>query len=300
MKKEQTLRGIRVVTLAVNVPGPVAAAGLKRLGATVVKIEPPTGDPLERMSPRWYRDLSRGQRIERADLKSTSGQKRLHALLAKTDVLITSTRPASLRRMDIEWRRLHKQFPRLCYVAIVGHAYPHEHKAGHDLTYQASVGLIEPPEMPLTLLADLAAAEKAISATLTLLFARERLGKAEQAVIALAQAAEEFAAPRRFGLTTDDGVLGGTAARYKLYQAKRGWIALAALEQQFWQRLLRELRVQDATPDDLGAIFRKRADADWESWARKRDLPIVAVRAVESRAKGLNSRRSATTRAAAI
>ena len=94
----QTLGGIRIVTTAVNVPGPVAVAMLREKGAAVVKVEPPDGDPLSRWAPRWYSDLSAGVEVLRLDLKSPAGQERLHALLAAADLLITSSRPGSLQR----------------------------------------------------------------------------------------------------------------------------------------------------------------------------------------------------------
>ena len=67
---------------------------------------------------------------------------------------------------------LHAGFPHLCQVAIVGHLPPDEDASGHDLTYRARFGPL--PEMPPVLVADLAGAEQAVSAALSLLFARER------------------------------------------------------------------------------------------------------------------------------
>src|ERR671910_278021 len=61
------LRGVRVLTLAVNLPGPVAASRLCAMGASVIKVEPPGGDPLALMCPGYYRDLSAGQEVARLD-----------------------------------------------------------------------------------------------------------------------------------------------------------------------------------------------------------------------------------------
>jgi alpha-methylacyl-CoA racemase len=63
------LRDVRVLTLAVNLPGPLAASRLCAMGAFVIKVEPPGGDPLERMCPVYYEDLSAGQEVVRLDLK---------------------------------------------------------------------------------------------------------------------------------------------------------------------------------------------------------------------------------------
>ncbi|HEX8242861.1 MAG TPA: CoA transferase, partial [Longimicrobium sp.] len=107
-----------------------------------------------------------------------------------------------------------------------------------------------------------------------------RDGAGRQASVALAEVAEAFAAPLRHGLTTAGGVLGGGSALYGLYRAKEGWIALAALEPRFAQRLAAELYV-GADRASLEAAFARRTAAEWEAWACDRDLPIVAVAAQE-------------------
>src|ERR1700730_12308957 len=106
-KLRDPLRGFRIVTLAVNVPVPVAAARLCHLGATVVKIEPPRGDPLGTNNcPKWYNDLARGQKILRLDLKGSKDRARLNSFLAKSDLLLTSSRLDSLRRLSLGWKEL--------------------------------------------------------------------------------------------------------------------------------------------------------------------------------------------------
>lgn len=283
MTRDQTLRGICVVTLASNVPGPVAASALQRLGATINKIEPPTGDPLSHLCPHWYRDLSRGQRVIRLNLKAKSDRERLTEFLDKADVLLTSNRPTSLRRMALDWKSLHRLFPQLCHVAIVGCPHPHANTPGHDLTYQARVGLTVPPQMPVTLLADLATAERVISEVLALLWNRRRLERGLKTTVAIQHVAHDFSAPARYGVTLSNGVLGGGTARYKFYKAKSGWIAVAALEQQFWEKLLLELDLSDGSFVALGAVFKQRTDTEWEAWAHERALPIVSARAATVR-----------------
>ncbi|HEV2129796.1 MAG TPA: CoA transferase [Longimicrobiaceae bacterium] len=272
------LRGTRLLTLAVNVPGPVAAARLRQLGAAVVKVEPPAGDPLAIVSPGWYRELAEGQEVLRLDLKDPSGRARLHPLLAESDLLLTSTRPAALERLGLGWQPLHQHYPRLCQVAIVGHPAPHEQRAGHDLTYQAELGLISPPQMPRTLLADLAGAERVVSTALALLLARERGVTADYAQVSLVEAAAPFAEPLRHGLTAQGGALGGGLPRYRLYHTREGWIALAALEPHFWQRLTAALDLAEPEHEPLERVFLSRSAAEWEAWAAERDLPLVAVR----------------------
>jgi crotonobetainyl-CoA:carnitine CoA-transferase CaiB-like acyl-CoA transferase len=267
------LAGVRVVNLAVNVPGAVAGARLRELGADVTKLEPPGGDPIAVAAPDWYAALVEGQDVRIADLKAGLPDDDL----AAADVLLTSSRPAALARLGLGWDALHAAHPRLVHVAIVGHAPPDDGTPGHDLTYTGAHGLLAPPHLPRTLVADLGGAERAVSTALALLVARDRTGAAGSAKVALADAADAFAAPLRHGLTVPGGVLGGGYPFYGLYRAGDGWLALAALEPHFRDTLLAALDLEDATHEALAAVFARRTVAEWEAWARERDLPLAAV-----------------------
>jgi crotonobetainyl-CoA:carnitine CoA-transferase CaiB-like acyl-CoA transferase len=276
------LEGTTVITLAVNLPGPLACARLHALGAAVTKVEPPSVDPLAAVSPAWYRELADGQQIVTLDLKDPAGRSALEEMLEDADLLVTATRPAALDRLGLGWAEMHARHPRLCHLSIVGYAPPDDDLPGHDLTYAAAAGLVAPPEMPRTLLADLAAAERAVSAALALLLVRTRDEFGRHATVALHDVATDFAAPLRHGLTAPGGVLGGGSALYGLYRASDGWIAIAALEPRFAQRLAAELYVALGRAS-LEAAFARRPAAEWEVWARARDLPIVAVASGDSR-----------------
>lgn len=267
----QPLSGMTVVNLSLNLPGPAAARRLLGLGARVVKVEPPAGDPMRHYHAGWYEELAAGQEVLTLDLKTEAGQARLDALLASAELLLTATRPAALGRLGLGWETLHRRFPRLCQVAVVGYPTPRQDEAGHDLTYQASLGLLTPPHMPRTLLADMAGAEQAASAALALLLGRERGGAGGYAEVALSAAAEAMAEPLRFGTTAPGAVLGGGTPEYNLYPAKEGWVALAALEPHFKERLL------SALGGDYRAAFRTRSAAEWQAWGQQFDIPVVAV-----------------------
>lgn len=272
------LRGIRVLSLALNIPGPVAAARLAQLGATVTKIEPPSGDPLATACLAWYRALTHGQEIIALDLKSPNDWDRLQESLGSCDVLLTAQRPQALGRLKLDWRSVHRHHPQLVQVAILGHGGDEAHVPGHDLTYQAQLGLVSPPVLPRTLLVDLAGAERAVSETVASLFARGRDGAGVYREVALTEVGAALAEPLAYGMTTSGGLLGGGLPAYNLYRAKSGWVALAALEPHFWQRLGLELGVENLGRRKLASLFRGRSAEDWEAWAAARDLPIVAVR----------------------
>jgi crotonobetainyl-CoA:carnitine CoA-transferase CaiB-like acyl-CoA transferase len=271
----QPLAGIRVVNLAVNLPGPEAARRLRLLGAAVTKVEPPAGDPMEAYHGTWYRDMAAGQTLVRLDLKAAVDRERLDLLLAEADLLITASRPAALERLGLGWQALQGKFPRLCQVAITGYPAPRENEAGHDLTYQASLGLLTPPHMPRTLLADMAGAEQTLTAALALLLGRARGQHAGYAEVPLSAAAEAMAQPLTYGCTVAGANLGGGIPEYNIYRTADGWIAVAALEPHFKQRLETALNI--ATPDEYCQAFLHKNAAAWQEWAMERDIPIVAV-----------------------
>lgn len=282
MNSDSTLlQGVKIVSLALNAPGPVAAARLTKLGAEVTKVEPPTGDATRTAAPGWYESLCQGQTILRIDLKSPDGSAKLDELLATADLLLASFRPSALQRLGMDWESLHARHPKLCFVGIIGYAAPLQERTGHDLTYQGDLGLLRPPQMPPTLFIDLAGAERAVSMALALLNRSARKGEAGCAWVSLHECAQELAAPLKAGLTTSNGLLGGAYPLYGLYRANDGWIAVAALEPHFAQKLLAELGLKTADRTALERIFLQRKAASWEKWAAELDLPLVAVRQPE-------------------
>lgn len=261
---------VRIVSMAQNVPGPVAVSRLVAGGAFAIKIEPPSGDLLARICQPWYEALHAGVRIERLDLKSAAGMARLHTLLKDADIFLASHRPSALERLGLDAASLSDAFPSLRHVNIVGDcANPDE--PGHDLTYQARAGLLE-GRMPPTLLADMVGAERAHAAIITAMHA-----PAGAHVVGLFDALNDLCAPLRNGLTTSGGHLGGGNAAYGIYAAREGAIAVAALEPHFRARLFEGLGLEDGA--DPSAVFATRSAIEWEQWATAQDLPLVAIRA---------------------
>lgn len=280
------LHGVRVVSLAVNLPGPLAAARLAALGAQVTKVEPPTGDPLRAVAEAWYRELVAGQEVLVADLKSQAGHAQLLDLLADVDLLLTATRPAALERLGLGWDRLHDALPRLCQVALVGHAAPHDDLPGHGLTYQAGSGTLVPPTMPTVLVADLAGAERAVADGLAALVSRATSGLGSRREVALSDVAHDMAEPVRQGLTARGGPLGGGLPTYRLYATAQGHVAVAALEPHFAARLCELLGVGahgggadggGADAVQLARVLATRTAAEWQVWGRANGLPLAEV-----------------------
>ena len=252
--------------MALNVPGPLAAQRLAAEGARVVKIEPPSGDPLHEMSPAWYAEMHADVRVERVDLKRPDGRERLHTLLRSADVFLSSQRPAALARLGLDSASL----AAVRWVNIVGDRTEPE-VAGHDLTYQARAGLVQ-ESMPPSLFADVMGSERAFSAVLMVL----RKPAGAQVEVGLYDSLAPLLAPLKHGLTAAGGILGGGLPAYGIYQTRDGCCAVAALEPHFRAQLYQALELGPDAPLDEAMLA--RTAEEWEQWARDRDLPIAVVR----------------------
>ena len=272
------LAGVTVVSLAVNLPGPVAASRLTSLGATVIKVEPPTGDPLRTVVPSWYDELASGQEVVSLDLKDAADREQFESRLAGADVLLTSMRPSASARLGLTESALRHG---LVFVEIVGYDGDRAEEAGHDLTYQAVHGTVLPPTMPLVPVVDLLGAERAVSAVLSGLRQRDhteqgrRRDPAPHLTVVLDDVAQHAASAVRHGLTGPDDVLGGASPVYGLYPTTDGHVAVGAIEPHFAARLC---HVVGTTREELTARFATDTSDHWEALGRAHDIPIVAVR----------------------
>ncbi len=237
MSTLKPLRGTRVVSLALNLPGPAALMRLAQLGARCTKVNPPAGDPMQHYTPEGYAQLHQGIRELALDLKDSKGQVALHRLLAQTDILLTSFRPSALTKLGLDWKNLHKRYPSLSLVQVVGAPGPLAEIPGHDLTYQAEVGLVPSMELPASLFADMGGALMASEAALQATLVQKTTGKGTLHEVALSTAAGWLALPRQWQMTTPKGAVGGAHAGYRIYPCKNGRVAMAALETHFAQRL---------------------------------------------------------------
>jgi len=278
------LAGVRVLSLALNLPGPAALMRCRAMGATCLKFEPPGGDPMARYNRDAYAALHEGVHVQTADLKTEAGLEQLHHALDRTQVLLTSFRPSALTKLGLGWQPLQARHPALSQVAIVGAPGERAEEPGHDLTYLAESGLVTGTELPPTLFADMGGALLASEAVLqAMLHARARPGTGVYLEVALNAAADWLALPRNWGLTRPTGAVGGANAGYRVYPCADGRVAVAALEPHFAARLCEAagLGAQDmmapATRDALAAWLRTRTRAELDAVARERDVPLLTL-----------------------
>jgi len=290
------LHGVRILSLALNLPGPAALMRCRRMGASCVKLEPPAGDPMRHYNPAAYAELHQGVRVLPADLKSTEGQKLLHAELAKTDVLLTSFRPSAIEKLGLGWKSLHTRYPSLCQVAIVGASGERAEEPGHDLTYMADNDLVTGLQLPPTLYADMGGSLMASEAVLQCaLHQSERYpGSGDPhprgmlLEVALADAAAYLGLPRHWGLTRPEGAVGGGHAGYRIYPCRNGRVAVAALEPHFAAALCAAAGVPSAdlqsmfapaTHEAIAAFFWTQTRVQLDQLARDQDIPLHTMAA---------------------
>jgi alpha-methylacyl-CoA racemase len=230
----EPLAGLLVVDLTRYLPGPFASRELLRLGARVVRLEAPGGDPLAGLAPAWHEALNAGKESVELDLKDDPETGR--ELCARADVVLESFRPGVVERLRIGPADLPD---RVVYCSFTGFG-PDDLRAGHDLNYQGWAGLLADtaPAMPPVQVADLAGgALPAVAQILAALLERERTGVGRHLVLSLTHGAHELAAHRLGGEPIPRLLTGGLAC-YRIYATADGrHLTVAALEPRFFRRL---------------------------------------------------------------
>ncbi|HVZ00790.1 MAG TPA: CoA transferase [Dongiaceae bacterium] len=261
------LAGIRVLDLSQYIPGPYATLMLSDLGADVVKVEPPVGDPMRAygaegggVSP-FYAVMNGGKRVISLNLKTREGKSALLDLLAVADVLVESYRPGVLERLGLGRAVLENANPRLvhCSISSYGKNGPLAEMGAHDLNCMAlggglSVsGTTARPVMTTPPVADYASALQASLTVAAALLARQRTGKGCYIDLSMT---DTVLAWQSWVIT--DSLRGGSIARrgtgesngglasYNLYETSDGrFISIGADEDKFWARFCTAVGRQD-------------------------------------------------------
>jgi crotonobetainyl-CoA:carnitine CoA-transferase CaiB-like acyl-CoA transferase len=256
-----SLTGVTVVDLTRYLPGPFASRELLRLGARVVKIELPGGDPMQAAAPGWYAELNRDKEIVTWDARTEPAPD----VLRTADVVLEGFRPGVFESLNVEL----KPDAVLCSITGFGADGPRAQQAGHDLNYEGYAGLLADtaPALPPVQIADLAAGgQSAVIEVLAALYA----GGGGRIVVSMTHSSHRFAAYRLAG-DPSPRLLTGGAACYRIYEtADTRYLTVAALEPKFWQRLCELIDRADLVdkayePElpELDALFRTRTLADW-------------------------------------
>jgi alpha-methylacyl-CoA racemase len=284
----QPLNGMLVVDFSRYLPGAFASRELLELGARVVCVEPPDGDPMRRTAPAWDAALRAGKESLELDLKHDP-QPALE-LMREADVVLESFRPDVASRLGIG----PEQAPaRAVYCSITGFGLGgrHEQRAGHDLNYLGWAGVLEDtaPALPPVQVADLAAGGLvAVTRILAALLERESSGRGGHVVVSLTHGSQRLAAHRLGGDPVPRLLTGGLAC-YRIYETADGrHLTVAALEPGFFRRLTELLgrpelaerqfdAYQEALASELAAIFRTRPLAEWLALFEAEDVCVGPV-----------------------
>jgi crotonobetainyl-CoA:carnitine CoA-transferase CaiB-like acyl-CoA transferase len=294
----QPLSGMLVVDFSRYLPGAFASRELSELGARVVCVEPPGGDPLRHTAPTWDAALRAGKESIEVDLKQDPA--RALELLAEADVVLESFRPGVAQRLGIGPEQVSE---RVVYCSITGFGLGgrHEQRAGHDLNYLGWAGALADtaPSLPPLPIADLAAgALGAVAMILAALLERERTGKGSRLVISMLGGSHRLVS-HRLGETVPR-LLTGDLACYRIYETADGrHLTVAALEPHFFRRLAELLGRpdlaerqsdddQEALAAELAAIFAARPLAEWLAIVDGEDVCVGPVATIAEAAADLS------------
>jgi len=306
MSLAEFLRDIRVIDMSQYLPGPFATRMLADMGADVVKVEPPGGEPGRFFdaegrpgdSPFW-RLNNAGKTIVTLDLKAPDGRATMTALLRRADILLESYRPGVLDRLGFGAESLKQINPRLIHCALSGYGQtgPNRLASGHDINYEAFTGglnqsgTVERPVIPFPPMADYAGSLQAVLTLLGALHARERTGVGCSIDVSMAESllfwnTLSFSAPMRRGA----GLLNGGAAFYQIYPTGDGrFVTLSPLEPKFWDNFCTAVDREDwkvrryeplpqtALIADVTALFTSQPLSHWDETLTGADCCYQAV-----------------------
>ena len=309
------LQDLKIIDFTTLLPGPLATLLLAEAGAEVIKIEPPEGEGMRDAGRRWgghsalFALLNAGKSSLALDLKEADNVARLMPLIEEADVLVEQFRPGVMARLGLDYDTLKPRNPRLIYCSITGYGQtgPLAGRAGHDLNYMGECGVlalnagpVQAPQLPPVLAADIAGgAYPAVMNILLAVMQRTRTGKGCHIDVAMSENMFPFAfwalAEGELGghwPKHGSDLFSGGRARYQLYATSDGGlVAVAALEEKFWQAfcqaidLPQELRDDRANPgasiEAVKDAIGRHAAVHWEALFARIDCCCSVVKTLE-------------------
>jgi crotonobetainyl-CoA:carnitine CoA-transferase CaiB-like acyl-CoA transferase len=267
------LSGLRVLDLSIWRPGPYATSLLVPLGADVLKVEPPGGDPMRHYAG-LFDAVNAGKRSVELNLKEEAGRNRALELAKDADVLVEGFRPGVLARFGLDDAAVRARNPGIVYCSISGYGQ-HDPRAGlpgHDVNYQAWSGALTPEGGPATAIpplptADLAAGLTAAFGICAAVLGRATSGEGIYLDVSMTDVLATWTGAAGAGTGGAAGAPGppGPTPGYGLFgTSDGGQVALGVVnEQHFWSNLCDELELEDVAA--LGFDERCRRGAELQS-----------------------------------
>jgi alpha-methylacyl-CoA racemase len=270
----QPLADTLVVDFTRYLPGAYASRELVRLGARVVRVEPPGGDPMRATATAWDSALRAGSESVVCDLPRE--QPFAQALCGRADVVLESFRPGVADRLGIGPGDV-PETTVYCSITGFGDHPSHQSRAGHDVNYLGWAGALEDtaPNLPPVQIADLAAgALGAVTEVLAALLERQRTGRGARLVVSMTHRSHDLVAHRLGGEPIAKLLTGGLACYCLSETADGRHVTVGALEPKFFERLcallgrpdLAERQFaadQEALAVELATIFGSETLAGW-------------------------------------
>ena len=311
------LAGVKVVDLTINVMGPAATQILGDMGAEVIKIESPEGDPMRRLGPHTrsgmaphFLGFNRNKRSVVLDLKHPPALEALMRLVESTDVFVHTMRFKAIERLGIGYPALRERNARLIYASATGYRKdgPHRDRPAFDDVIQGESGLAamigrangEPRYVPMAL-ADKFCGHTLASAIGMALFHRERTGQGQEVHVPMYETMVAFnLADHLWEGAFDAPELGLGYPRMfspgrRPYAASDGYICLLAITDGQWRRLFAAIGRPESIEDDrfstmaartehidalyslLGEALKSRTVAEWRERLDAADVPNGAM-----------------------
>src|SRR5579863_7497385 len=313
----ETLAGVRVVEQGTFITGPCAGMMLADLGADVIKIDSPEGDPYRsyqggQYSPH-FQAYNRNKRSLALDLKSAADRDLFDQMIRQADVFIQNFRPGTAERLGIGVARLQELNPRLVYCSIsgFGSSGPYSERPSYDSVAQALSGFLSVvvdyrrPQFLGPALADAITGLYASYGILAALVQRGRTGHGGLVEISMLEAmahfaVEPFAAFFALGQAPTSADRPRLAQAYILHTADQRLIAihLSSLEK-FWTGLVAALEAPELAADprfnarlkriaeypalrlELDARFSRAPLAHWVGRLQKHDVPYAPINRID-------------------
>jgi crotonobetainyl-CoA:carnitine CoA-transferase CaiB-like acyl-CoA transferase len=256
------LDGMRVLDAGIWRPMPHATQMLADLGADVLKIEPPGGDPM-RTFPELFADIASHKRSVVIDLKTEAGRARALDLVADAHVFTEGWRPGVAERLGLGYDAVRARNPEIIYCSLSGYGQtgPIVDRPGHDLNYQALAGAVAPrpgkqPEIPHVPIADLAAGTIAALCICAAWAKKLQSGEGEYIDVSMADVIASWVGPRAGTEMEGRAERSRGSTGYGVYaSADGGYLTLAVISADpFWRGVCDALHLPELR--DLGHFAR--------------------------------------------
>ncbi len=241
---------VKVLELASFYPGPYCARILQLLGAEVIKIEPPAGDPA-RALPEVFAALNAGKKFLTLDLKDERDKERFFSLAKEADVIVEGYRPGVAKKLGIDYDSVSRVNPGIVYCSIsaFGQKSRLSQYPAHDLNVLGILGILHiggkgKPADPNLQIADFSSAVFAVIAILSALIEREKTGRGKFIDISMLKSAFFSIPIHTTSILNGLGILPVFVRNpaYEIYRTSDGFITLGIIaEEHFWQRACRVL-----------------------------------------------------------